>query len=418
MTDRVLSGFSRLQLARLGREYMLASQFNSRAGYGALKINHGDEAYKDVAIENWMAVSPIYTQRMQRAMGIEGNTDVATIFKGLQLDCGFTHQYFDVRFEVFSKNEGRFWLQSCGALLDAEQRGEEAVRTMCHDVEDPTFDATAVATNPRARMHAVHRPPRHPVGRSPHCEWQVIIDPDAEPLKIPAVAEAMQALRLATLPNPRPPALEPGGMTDYQGPVIEQLQLEQLSHDALQLVCKELAIQCQLLTIALFRAIESRYGREAAVEVAAFQMAGSGWVVSERLSKFCNPESKAIDRVLEVLAIHPLFQPANYIAMSLTRLSDQRARLVFEPCEATEEEQGYGCLNLLKQGFDDSLACVIKGIDPRAKLTREEAGAMIWLIELQAVTEAVEEPLSVRVAKSTVLYQTRLQDHIPLLSVE
>ena len=110
---------------------------------------------------------------------------MATIFKGLQLECGFTHQYMDVRFEVENADRGRFWLDRCGPLLETEPRGEDAVRVMCHDIEDPTFDATAVATNPRARMRPVHRPPRIPADRSPHCEWQVFIDHSAEPLAQP-----------------------------------------------------------------------------------------------------------------------------------------------------------------------------------------------------------------------------------------
>ncbi len=81
LSDNKLLKFSRLQLAQLGREYMLCSQFNSRTGYAALRINHGDEAYKDVAIANWMGASPVYTRRMQKAMGFAGGTDVATIFK-------------------------------------------------------------------------------------------------------------------------------------------------------------------------------------------------------------------------------------------------------------------------------------------------------------------------------------------------
>ena len=66
MATHKLLEFSRLQLAQLGREYMLCAQFNSRTGYAALRINHGDESYKDVAIANWMGASPIYTRRMQQ----------------------------------------------------------------------------------------------------------------------------------------------------------------------------------------------------------------------------------------------------------------------------------------------------------------------------------------------------------------
>ena len=63
-----LARLSRAQLAELCREYMLAAQFNSRTGYAALQMNHGPEAYLETAIDNWMAVSPIYSQRIQRAM--------------------------------------------------------------------------------------------------------------------------------------------------------------------------------------------------------------------------------------------------------------------------------------------------------------------------------------------------------------
>ena len=48
----------------------------------------------------------------------------------------------------------------CGALMDVEPMGDDFVVAMCHHIEDPTFDATACATNPRARMRPIHRPPR------------------------------------------------------------------------------------------------------------------------------------------------------------------------------------------------------------------------------------------------------------------
>ena len=58
MPEDRLQELNRAQLAQLCREYMLAAQFNSRTGYAALSINHGQEAYLKIAIENWMAASP------------------------------------------------------------------------------------------------------------------------------------------------------------------------------------------------------------------------------------------------------------------------------------------------------------------------------------------------------------------------
>lgn len=53
---------------------------------------------------------------------------------------------------------------------------------MCHHIEDGTFDWTAQAVNPRARVRPVHRPPRVPAGRVPHCRWEVVIDDETEPV--------------------------------------------------------------------------------------------------------------------------------------------------------------------------------------------------------------------------------------------
>src|SRR3954454_13546243 len=99
----------------------------------------------------------------------------------------------DFRYTVHDPWHGEFHLDHCGALMDVEPMGPEYVRSMCHDIEDPTFDATAVASNPRAQVRLLHRPPRslsdQAAGQRPHCAWTVVIDeahPEVEP--IPALA--------------------------------------------------------------------------------------------------------------------------------------------------------------------------------------------------------------------------------------
>ncbi len=417
MSNSKLLKFTRLQLAQLGREYMLCAQFNSRTGYAALRINHGDEAYKDVAIANWMGASPVYTRRMQAAMGFAGGTDVATIFKGLQLECGFTHQYFDVHFEVSAPDRGRFWLNSCGALLETEPRGADAVKVMCHDIEDPTFNATAIATNARARMVPVHRPPRVPTDRVPHCEWTVFIDPQADAVTEPDITRTMRTMQLARLVIERPAGTEPGGMEYYAGPVFEQLQLEQLSHAALVVVCSELAVQVHLLIAGLMLSVAQHYGEAAAQAVGEFQMTGSCWVVSHRLSEWLGCKGSGIDGVISVLRIHPAFQPCEYSAIQLTRLDENRALFELLDCPAGDEELPCGWHSLLARGLCGGLDGLVRGVDPRARIVRSDHSLLAWEIVIDEVSDVQEEPLSVQIAKGTVLYQTHLQDHIQLLQV-
>ena len=85
---------------------------------------------------------------MQKALKYEGD-DVITIFKGLQLDIGAPPQFMDFRYTVHDRWHGEFHLDHCGALMDVEPMGEDYVRGMCHDIEDPTFDATARGHQPQ-----------------------------------------------------------------------------------------------------------------------------------------------------------------------------------------------------------------------------------------------------------------------------
>ena len=405
---------SRAQLARLARETMLAAQFNSRTGYAALRINHGDESYRDTAIDNWVAASPVYTRRMQQALGFAGEDDVAAIFKGLQLDCGFAHQYFDVHYAVSAPEEGRFWLASCGALLEAEPRGDEAVKVMCHDIEDPTFDATACATNPRARMRPLHRPPRVPAGRQPHCEWRVFIDAKAAPLEASVLSLQTADTQLAALPLAPITADEGGGLRDYSGPLFEQLQFERFSRSALRRICRELAIQHHLLVNSLQRVIATRYGEPAAVDVAGFQMQGSARVVSERLRSALAPELSGMDALQFILQLHPALQPAAYFESTLSREGDCLRLSLGAASPAMREAQTYGWCHLPREVYAAGLESLARGVDARAEVVAEAGDAGVFVFSLGSSVEE-ELPLSVQIARGAVLYQTTLEDHIPLL---
>lgn len=156
---------SRDQLTTLVPELLLIGHLIDRAGMPFCLEAWGEDQMTQIAIEEWAGASPIYTRRMQKALGFEGD-DVPTIFKGMQLDIGAPPQFMDFRYSVTDPWHGTFHLDHCGALLDVEPMGAAMVKNMCHDIEDPTFDATAVATNPKAQMRPIHRPPRDPDRKS------------------------------------------------------------------------------------------------------------------------------------------------------------------------------------------------------------------------------------------------------------
>jgi hypothetical protein len=187
------------------------------------------------------------------------------------------------RFEVRDARRAEFWLDHCGALMDVEPRGEAAVVMMCHRIEDPTFDATAVATNPRARVRPVHRPPRTPRDRQPHCRWAISIEPDAAPLVEEPLTREVGRLPLARVANEAPADREPGGWRDYAGPFDPGFRLERLSQGALEAVLREFSLQVHLLASAASLHLSGRHAEGEVREVLANQWAildpgAPGWL--------------------------------------------------------------------------------------------------------------------------------------------
>ena len=149
-------GRSRADLAALVREYLLLGHLIDRAGMPHLIGPYGRDGMAAIAVDEWMGASPVYTRRMQQALGFTGD-DVTTVFKGMQLDIGAPPEFMDFRYVGHDTGRGEFQLAHCGALVDVEPMGDDYVVAMCHHIEDPTFDATALATHPGAR--GAPRPP-------------------------------------------------------------------------------------------------------------------------------------------------------------------------------------------------------------------------------------------------------------------
>jgi len=392
-----LTRFSRRGLATLGREYMLFGHLLNRAGLPPVHVALGPAARETVAIEEWMAASPIYTPRMRRAMGIQGN-DVETIFKGLQIDVGFAHQYMDVRYELESGQRGFFWLQSCGALLELEPHGEAAVFSMCHTIEDPTFDATAVATNPRARCRPVHRPPRVPADRVPHCRWECVIDPTVEPVQEIPLTDRVRASRLAAIEFPAPAETADGGRPDYRGPFDPDFQLEALSRAALVRACRELLVQDHLLVRALMKTVAERAGEDTAAKIGMAQWIGSGAVASTRLRSALGITGDDAAAILRVLQLHPAFLPG-YTDVRFALESPERGRFWFEPCAALEEQDRHSWAALLGDGPHPALDAMVQAVNPRARCV--PAGRLAWDVVVDPHAEPAPEPGAAAVVRAS-----------------
>lgn len=408
MAQSPYARLSRSELAVLVPELLLIGQMMDRSGMAWCISSFGRDEMVQIAIEEWAGASPIYTRRMQRALGYEGD-DVITIFKGLQLDIGAPPQFMDFRYTVHDRWHGEFQLDHCGALLDVEPMGPDYVFGMCHTIEDPTFDATAVATNPRAQVRPIHRPPREPADRHPHCAWTVIIDesyPEAQP--IPALHIVRQTRAAGWELDPIDASEE--GMADYSGPLLSDLDFGAFSHSALVRIADEVCLQMHLLYLSFAIAVRKRAADDAeAVSVCTRGLTGVAGLAAERIHRAVG-SGGGIDAVLRVLELHPLLNPAGYVVSEIAG-----NRLLVHRSPAHDDA---AWISLCSPGSVQPLQALATAVNPRIGV-RVSGTDTDWTAEfVETDTDADELPeVSVTKVSGGSTFQFEPRRSLPLTVV-
>ncbi|HUR13348.1 MAG TPA: hypothetical protein VM097_02515, partial [Mycobacteriales bacterium] len=306
-------------------EWMMHGHLQDRVGM-ALVLEVADRlTMQELAIAEWQAASPVYTRRIRAAMGIEGD-GVDAVFKALQLDVGAPHEFLDFRFVLHDRDHGEFWLAHCGALMDVEPMGEQFVHGMCHAIEDPTFDATAGATNPLVQVRPLHRPPRVPEDRAPHCAWRVDVVPTAEAVTPSPLEQRVAASQAAQLRVPSYPDTGDGGMPDLGGAFDPGFVLEDLSTAAQRVTLDEFATQSHLLLRAFLLAGTNRLGADVAAAMLPRLVRGWCGLTAQRLQRAFDLPPTA-DGVVSLLALHPALAPVAYTGAHVVLEDDRHVRL-------------------------------------------------------------------------------------------
>lgn len=391
--SRSFADLSRADLATLVPELLLCGQLIDRSGMAHLIVEFGREGMAQVAIEEWQASSPWYTKRMQRALRYEGD-DVITIFKGLQLDIGAPPQFMDFRYRVDDPRHGEFWLDHCGALMDVEPLGDEYVTAMCHDIEDPTFDATALATNPHAQVRPIHRPPRRPADRNPHCAWTVIIDDEHVPPVMEPHTEQIGRTRAYTV-ELSPIDTSDEGNGDYSGPLLSDVRFADFSRSALVRIAEEVCLQQHLLALGFLIAVRKRVDEDKALEITRKQLTGIAGVTAQRIRDALGLPAD-LEGLATVLSLHPLLNPKQYVDSEI-RFDGRRLHLWLGRDGLVDTDGGWP--TLVDGGHLDALQSLVRGVDAHftVRVVDEEPAGMLLVVD--TTDEPAPECVEVAITK-------------------
>ena len=393
-----LDALPRHDLLPVALDTMLAGMIVTRALLPQVVLETGDlDEMNEVAIDEWMGASPVYTGRLRRLMGIEGDR-VDAIMKALQLDVGFVHQYMHVGYRILDDDHAEFWLEHCGALLDTEPHGEERVFGMCHTIEDPTFDATALATNPRARIRPLHRPPRVPADRHPHCHWTITIDDAQDPVGAVPLTDAVAALPLAAVANAVAADREPGGRRDYAGAFDPTFALGALSQGALAAVVREFQAQAHLLMCSSELTLRTRVGPDAAHRMIGDAWAAAGWIASERLRRL-RPPAPPPHALADTFALQPMLPPG--FERDVTVDGDTVHVALRPSVDGLLAVDHPGWCGLLAEADPRGLAAMAHGVDRHAQLVDLDVAAdrVVFAVTVDPEAEPAPEPDAVALVR-------------------
>ncbi|MFD1814220.1 hypothetical protein [Rhodococcus gannanensis] len=403
------AALSRADLAVLVPELLLCGQLIDRSGMAHLIVEFGREGMAAVAIEEWQASSPWYTKRMQKALRYEGD-DVVTIFKGLQLDIGAPPQFMDFRYRVDDPQHGEFWLDHCGALMDVEPLGDEYVTAMCHDIEDPTFDATALATNPYAQVRPIHRPPRRPADRNPHCAWTVIIDESHVPPVMESHTEQIGRTAANSVElSPIDPAGE--GNRDYSGPLLSDVRFGDFSQSALVRIAEEVCLQQHLLALGFLIAVRKRADEDKALEITRKQLTGIAGVTAQRIRDALGlPDD--LEGLATVLSLHPLLAPKQYVDSEI-RFRDGELHIWLGRGGLADVDGAWP--TLVDGDHLEAAQALVRGVNPHftVRVVSEEPAGL--LLAVDTADEPARECVEVAITKVSTGAAFKFEDRgIPL----
>src|SRR5258705_4041545 len=130
---------------------------------------------------------------------------------------------------------------------------------MCPTSESRTCDPPAGATNRGAQIRPIHRPPRAPADRHPHCAWTVIIDESFPEVEDHPVLDVVRRTRAArTELDPIDP--DGDGQSDYSGALVSDFDFSAFSRSALVRMADEVCLQMHLLNLSFVIAVGKRAG--------------------------------------------------------------------------------------------------------------------------------------------------------------
>jgi hypothetical protein len=197
---------------------------------------------------------------------------------------------------------------------------------------------------------------------------------------------------------------ESGGLEDYSGPFDPNLQFEDFSQRALQLIIQENAVQALLLAHSFTRSQTINYGDEVGRRFSERSWVGHGRVVVERFRDNLGLVGDDIETMAKVFQLHPNFYPRSYVDFRVEITGRNSLRLSIGDCPALEETVPHNWFSQLSAEPHPALESIAAHVNPRARChsTAQTVDARLaWDVVIDENNEPIDEPLEMQIARTS-----------------
>jgi hypothetical protein len=251
-------------------------------------------------------------------------------------------------------------------------------------------------------VRPIHRPPREPSDRVPHCRWKVFIDDETVPYEQHPNLELVGRSKIAAIGLSVPVGdAQLGGWSDYSGAFDPEFQLEDLSYRALLIADQEFAVQSHILARAFLLCVAKRFGDDIVPRLSRKQWTGIAGLTAERLQRAMHIDGDGIEAVAKIFQLHPAFHPRTYVDFRVELTGASTARIEIGACAALAEGDAYSWFAHLEAAPHPALDAIARVANPRARCMPAPAGnaKLAWDVVIDANAEPSPEPPEVSLAK-------------------
>jgi len=191
--DLRLEDFSHAVLVRQVTEFAIDIHLLMRAAYLSVDTNFSPELLDEAAPQHLAAMAPQMVRRIGAALGIVGD-DADAIAKHLQVDPLLPDEYLRYGVAVDGPDRLRLWVEPSAGVGDDVCRSP---LSWLHEPDRPGFEHLAQAVNARACVRPLD-PATIDEGPA-ELAWEIVIDPEAEPVAEHWAAEMVAGGEIARI---------------------------------------------------------------------------------------------------------------------------------------------------------------------------------------------------------------------------